>query len=150
VQETDDEIYQKCIKRLSTAGYRLTSARRMVLRVICDLPGHQTSATILQKVSELDASIGRASVFRVLDLLSRLSIIRPTYVASSTPEYVLLPENGHHAHIICPGCNQVTELNSCLFDTQLQQMAQENGIQLTGHILELFGYCPACIALGFL
>jgi Fur family ferric uptake transcriptional regulator len=135
------------IDRLSAAGYKCTPARLTVLQALCELPGHATSATILEKVHQLDASIGRASVFRVLDLLCSLAIIRPTYVTASTPEYVLMPENGHHAHIICPGCHQVTELKTCPFEDQLDEVAKNHGIKLEGHILELFGYCPNCAAL---
>jgi Fur family ferric uptake transcriptional regulator len=133
------------VQRLSSAGYKLTLARMTVLQALCELPGHCTSAVILEKVHELDASIGRASVFRVLDLLCSLAIIRPTYVSASTPEFVLMPENGHHAHIICPECHKVTELDTCPLDFHLTQVAEEYGIALSGHILELFGYCPTCI-----
>jgi|WetSurMetagenome_2_1015567.scaffolds.fasta_scaffold595550_2 Fur family transcriptional regulator, ferric uptake regulator len=139
---------QNCTHRLSAAGYKLTAARLAVIQALCELPDHSTSAEILKKVRELDTSIGRASVFRVLDLLCTLAIIHPTYVSASTPEYILMPENGHHAHIICPGCHKVTELESCPFETQLEQIAEENGIRLTGVIVELFSYCPACAALA--
>ena len=147
-KDAQKALVQTCLNRVAGAGYKLTDARQTVLQALCDLPGHSTSAEILAKVNALDPSIGRASVFRVLDLLCTLAIIRPTYVSASTPEYVLMPENGHHAHIICPGCHKVTELDDCPFDEQLQEIADMHGIQLTGHILELFGYCPACAALA--
>lgn len=143
-----EKIYAYCLARLSDSGNKVTTPRQVVLRALCDLQGHSTSTEILAKVAELDENISRASVFRVLELFSRLSIIRPTYVNSSTPEYVLLPENGHHAHIVCPGCNKVTELSLCPFESQLDQIAADYGIQLTGHILELFGYCAACSVAG--
>jgi Fur family ferric uptake transcriptional regulator len=136
------------MQRLTAAGYKLTSARLTVLQALCDLPGHCTSAVILDKVRQLDASIGRASVFRVLELLCNLTIIRPTYVAASAPEYVLMPENGHHAHILCPGCHKVTELDSCPLDSQLANVSRELGVTFSGHILELFGYCTTCVPGG--
>jgi Fur family transcriptional regulator, ferric uptake regulator len=137
-------MYEYCLARLASSGNKVTTPRQVVLQVLCELHGHCTSTEILSKVAELDAGISRASVFRVLELFSRLAIVRPTYVNSSTPEYVLLPENGHHAHIVCPGCNKVTEISMCLFEEQLEQVAAQHGIQLTGHILELFGYCETC------
>jgi Fe2+ or Zn2+ uptake regulation protein len=143
-----EENYQHCLTRLANSGNKVTAPRQVVLQALCELHGHCTSTEILQKVNELDANISRASVFRVLELFSRLAIVRPTYVNSSTPEYVLLPENGHHAHIVCPGCSKVTELSICPFESQLDQIAADYGIQLTGHILELFGYCPSCSVAG--
>ena len=139
-----EKTYQYCLTRLSKSGNKVTRPRQVILRALCDLHGHYTSTEILAKVAELDKNISRASVFRVLELFSRLAIIRPTYVNGSTPEYVLLPENGHHAHIVCPGCNKVTEISICHFQRELEKIAADHDIQLTGHILELFGYCAEC------
>src|SRR5215510_14938316 len=100
-------------QRLRDAGHKLTNARLTVLNVLESSGGHITSAEVLERVNAADPSIGRASVFRTLDLLTSLSIIRPTYINSSiTPTYVLLPD-GHHHHIICTNCNRVIEFEDC-------------------------------------
>ena len=99
--------------RLRKAGYKLTHARLTVLQVIEDLEGHCTSTEVLDAVTKIDESVGRASVFRTLDLLTQLGVIRPTYIDSSmTPRYVMLPE-GHHHHVICTNCNRVIEFDDC-------------------------------------
>src|SRR5687768_1251297 len=99
--------------RLKSAGYKLTNARLGVLQAIQDLGGHCTSGEVLEKVAATDESIGRASVFRTLELLTQLGIIRPTFMESSmTPQYVMLP-NGHHHHVICTNCNRVIEFEDC-------------------------------------
>ena len=83
--------------RLRNAGYKLTNARITVLQVIQDLGGHVTSTEVLDAVARVDEAIGRASVFRTLDLLTQLGIIRPTYIETSqTPTYVMLPGGHHH------------------------------------------------------
>ncbi|MEP6988799.1 MAG: transcriptional repressor, partial [Chloroflexota bacterium] len=69
--------------RLREAGHKLTNARLTVLNVLENNGGHLTSAEVLDQVDKIDSSIGRASVFRTLDLLTSLSIIRPTYMNSS-------------------------------------------------------------------
>ena len=103
-------------QRLRDAGYKLTNARLTVLTALEQYDGHITSTELLERVNQMDASIGRASVFRTLDLFTHLSIIRPTYIDSSvTPTYVLLPD-GHHHHIICTNCNKVIEFEECDLD----------------------------------
>ena len=49
---------------------------------------------------------GTGSVFRTLDLLTRLAILRPTFLLGRAPVYVLMSAEGHHAHIVCPRCRQ--------------------------------------------
>ena len=94
------------IQRLKQSGYRLTQARLTVLRVLEAEQGHITSSDVLDKVAEINPSIGRASVFRTLDLFTQLGIVRPTYMHTSlTPTYVLM-HGGHHHHVICTDCNR--------------------------------------------
>lgn len=118
------------------------------MQVIETHQGHLTSAEILDAVAQRDSSIGRASVFRTLDLLTRLAIIRPTYTAgSATPTYVLMPD-GHHHHIVCVQCHQTIEFADCGLDALGKKLEQELGVKLTGHLLEFYGLCMACNATG--
>lgn len=131
-------------QRLRDAGHKLTNARLTVLDVLETSGGHITSAEVLEKVNEADSSIGRASVFRTLDLLTGLSIIRPTYIHSSlTPTYVLLPD-GHHHHIICTNCNRVIEFEDCALAGMEAELESRLHVKLTGHLLEFYGLCDQC------
>lgn len=131
-------------QRLRDAGHKLTHARLTVLQVLEDSGGHITSAEVLERVSRLDARIGRASVFRALDLFTSLSVIRPTYIGTSqTPTYVLMPD-GHHHHILCTQCGRVIEFDECGLGDLAQELALRLGFRLTGHLVEFYGVCADC------
>ncbi len=138
-----DEISPRA-RRLRESGYKLTNARLTVLHVIEQSGTHMTSSEILKSVSAVDSNIGRASVFRTLDLFTHLGIIRPTYVDSSmTPAYVLLPD-GHHHHIICTYCNRIIEFDECGLERLEAELEQRYNVRLSGHLLEFFGVCADC------
>ncbi len=131
-------------QRIREAGYKLTNARLTVLLVIEESSGHITSTEILEKVSSIDSRIGRASVFRTLDLLTRLGIIRPTYISSNiTPSYVMLPD-GHHHHIVCINCNRTIEFHDCGLDAMKTELERRLDVKLSGHLLEFYGLCQDC------
>ena len=131
--------------RLREAGHKLTNARLTVLNVLENNDGHLTSAEVLEQVDKIDSSIGRASVFRTLDLLTSLSIIRPTYMNSSmTPTYVLMPD-GHHHHIVCTNCNRIIEFENCGLGTIAAELEERLHVKLTGHLLEFYGLCDKCL-----
>ena len=131
--------------RLREAGHKLTNARLTVLNVLENNDGHLTSAEVLDQVEQLDSSIGRASVFRTLDLLTSLSIIRPTYMNSSmTPTYVLMPD-GHHHHIVCTNCNRIIEFENCGLGAIAAELEERLHVKLTGHLLEFYGLCDKCL-----
>ncbi|MGB7339555.1 MAG: Fur family transcriptional regulator [Phototrophicaceae bacterium] len=132
--------------RIRQAGYKLTRARITVLEAIQHLGGHCTSAEVLEAVATADESIGRASVFRTLDMLTQLNIIRPTYVDTSmTPQYIMMP-NGHHHHVICTNCNQIFEFEDCGLSDLAQQLEQKFKLDITGHLLEFYAMCQSCVA----
>ncbi len=131
-------------QRLRDAGHKLTNARLTVLRALEASSGHMNSAAILEAVNQLDPEIGRASVFRTLELFTRLAIVRPTYIDSSaTPNYVLLPD-GHHHHIICTNCHRVIEFEECALGPLAHELEERYNVCLTGHLLELYGLCANC------
>ncbi|MBK9125962.1 MAG: transcriptional repressor [Chloroflexi bacterium] len=134
------------LQRLRDAGYRITNARAAVLKALEQSGGHLTSAQIVDIVASIDPAVGRASVFRTLDLLSRLSLIRPTYTeGSSAPVFVLLP-GGHHHHVICTHCGRVFEFENCGLEGLSARLEVNTGVHIAGHLLEFYGICADCAA----
>lgn len=134
------------LQRLRNAGYKLTQARLTVLQVLEAEHGHITSSDILEKVDEINPSIGRASIFRTLDLFTQLGIVRPTYIDTSlTPTYVMMHE-GHHHHVICTNCNRVIEFENCGLEKLTHTLEEKLNVTISGHLLEFYGLCASCKA----
>lgn len=131
------------VRRIRESGNKVTHARLTVLKALERYDGHPTSADVLDAVADIDDSVGRASVFRTLDLFTQLSIIRPTYVNTGAPQYVLLPD-GHHHHVVCLNCNRTIEFDECGLGELEARLEDELGVQLTGHLLEFYGVCKDC------
>ena len=135
------------IERMKSAGYRLTQARLTVLNILEAEPGHITSSDLLAQVERVNPAIGRASVFRALDLFTQLGIIRPTYInTSSTPSYVLL-RGGHHHHVICGECNRFIEFDDCGLEQLTRSLEAALDVSISGHLLEFYGICNDCQTL---
>ncbi len=142
------ELLSQRVIRLREGGHKLTHARLTVLDVLEKSDGHLTSTELLEKVNTVDPTIGRASVFRALDLFTRLSLVRPTYIDSSvTPTYVLLPD-GHHHHVICTNCGRVIEFPDCGLTVLAGELETRLGVKINGHLLEFYGLCEDCAALS--
>lgn len=139
-----ETTHNKRIQRIRESGNKLTHPRRVVLEALERYDGHPTSTEVVEAVNAIDESIGRASVFRALELFTQLNLIRPTYVTTGTPKYVLLPD-GHHHHIVCLNCNRTIEFGDCGLEKLQQQLEERMGVQLTGHLLEFYGFCTTCL-----
>ena len=131
------------VEALRSAGYKLTGPRLTILDLLEKSGGHITSAELLSKVEEEAPSIGRASVFRTLELMVRLGIIWTSVQGGSTIHYMLMP-GGHHHHIICTVCNKLIEFEDCRLGALMVSLERETGVHVEGHLLEVFGICQDC------
>lgn len=128
---------------LEERGYRLTSARQAILSALIDSGGHLSADELADRVHERAPQVGRMTVYRTLDLLSGLGLLRPVYQGSGAAHYVLLHE-GHHHHLVCTGCQRVIEFDDCALGDLSEVISDRFGFQVQGHLLELYGVCAAC------
>ena len=84
-------------------GYRLTAARRKIWQVLVVSGGHVTADELVRLVRAEASGVGRMTVYRTLDLLNELGLIRPVYQGTGAAHYVLM-DQGHHHHLICSTC----------------------------------------------
>jgi Fur family ferric uptake transcriptional regulator len=132
------------VDRLREAGYKITPPRLAVLEVIQREGEHLNPAEILRQAQEIHAQTGRATVYRTLELLTQLGIVRPIYVGESGPTYIRA-EGGHH-HLVCSHCGRVVDFDQCMADDMQRDLEARFGFQIRSHLLEFYGLCAACRA----
>ena len=103
------------VKRLRNAGYKITPPRLAVLEVIQREGEHLNLNEILHQAQAIYPQTGRATVYRTLELLTVLDIVRPIYVGESGPTYIRT-EGGHH-HLVCSQCGRIVDFDQCVADT---------------------------------
>ena len=130
------------VERLRDAGYKITPPRLAVLQVIEQEGGHLDPAQILLRAQEIHPAIGRATVYRTLELLTQLNIVRPIYVGEHGPTYIRA-EGGHH-HLVCSTCGIVIDFDQCVAGDMTRDLTDRFGFQIQSHLLEFYGLCAKC------
>lgn len=128
--------------RMRLAGYKLTSPRLAVLGVLDETDEHLTRAQVLARVQAANPAIGRATVYRTLDLLIRLGVVRPIYLGNQIVCFTRA-DRGHH-HLICSDCGQVVEFDECTVGELQDVLARRLNFDIRGHLLEFYGLCGQC------
>ena len=130
------------IDRLRGAGYKITPPRMAVLQVIEQEGEHLNPAEILTRAQAIYPAIGRATVYRTLEMLTAIGVIRPIYVGEHGPTYIHT-EGGHH-HLVCSVCGVVIDFEQCMADQMTQELSDRFGFQIKSHLLEFYGLCADC------
>src|SRR5690349_16062602 len=97
------------ISALDDAGYRLTGPRREVTELIAAREGHFTAADLVTDARVRRLAIGRATIFRALDLLAELKLLERLDLPEGEHAYVTC-EPAHHHHVVCSECGRVREV----------------------------------------
>jgi len=133
------------VAALDRAGYRLTEPRRSLAVLIADQDGHFTAAELVAAARSSRPGVGRATVFRTLDVLEELGVIERLDLPNGEHAYVGC-EPAHHHHVVCSRCGRTNEIRDADLQRVVRRVARQTGYRVDEHRLELFGLCPACLA----
>ncbi len=128
---------------LQEKGYRLTDARLAILAGLVSSEGHVSADELVEVVHRNAPGVGRMTVYRTLELLTELGLIRPVYQGTAAAHYILMDE-GHHHHLVCSACNKVIEFDWCILREIEQAVSGQYGFEIQSHLLEIYGHCREC------
>lgn len=131
-------------RSVEAAGYRSTASRRSVLQLIEGRRAHFTAADLIADARRQRLTIGRATIFRTLDLLVELRAVERLDLPNGEHAYVVCDPNHHH-HVVCAGCGRTRDVDDHGLRAVVAEVARHTGFRIDDHRLELFGRCPDCL-----
>jgi Fur family ferric uptake transcriptional regulator len=131
------------VRELDRAGHRMTEPRRAVAGLIAARDGHFTAAELVADARRRRLELGRATVFRALDLFASLNLVERVDLPGGEHAYVAC-DPVHHHHAICTGCGRSLDVADHGLAAVLGEIGNRSGFRVTAHRLELFGLCAAC------
>ncbi len=129
------------VEALDRAGHRLTEPRVEVARLVAGRDGHFTAADLVQDARR--HGIGRATVFRSLELFASLGLVERVDLPGGDHAYVAC-DTTHHHHAICTSCGRSLDVDDAGLAEVLAAIGRRSGFRVTAHRLEIFGLCAAC------
>jgi Fe2+ or Zn2+ uptake regulation protein len=133
------------VDALDRAGHRLTEPRRAVAGLIAARDGHFTAADLVDDARRRHLDVGRATVFRALDLFTSMGLVERIDLPDGDHAYVAC-DPVHHHHAICTGCGRSLDVADHGLADVLGEIGRRAGFRVTAHRLEIFGLCAACQA----
>jgi Fur family ferric uptake transcriptional regulator len=140
--ELGPELGPELAARLRGSGYRLTPQRELILRAVQSL-GHATPDEVLAEVRRGSSAVNLSTVYRTLEVLEELGLIRHAHLSDRAPTYH--SATGHeHFHIVCRNCGRVTSVDPEVASGLAARLQEEHRfVPDLGH-LTVFGHCLDC------
>jgi Fur family ferric uptake transcriptional regulator len=126
---------------LHQRGMRMTPQRQFVLEALLDL-GHATPEQICQYVQRSTPTVNITTIYRTLELLESLGVVRHTHLGHGAPSYSV--HEHQHVHLVCHTCGTVTETPTDLMDGLAERLLAESDFALDPSHVALSGQCREC------
>ena len=132
---------------LGRAGHFVTEPRRRVAELLADRDEHFTADELVREAGRRRLRIGRATVFRALELYEELGLVERLDLPNGAHAYVVC-QRSHHHHVVCTRCGRTANVGDLGLDRIADDVEARTGFALDSHRIELYGLCSACHAAG--
>ncbi|HTY72464.1 MAG TPA: Fur family transcriptional regulator [Actinomycetes bacterium] len=135
---------QGLLGELHDRGLRMTPQRRLVVDAVASL-GHATPEEVLTKVREVSPGVNLSTVYRNLELLGELGLLRHSHLGHG-PTTWHVPSHSGHIHLLCRACGRVTEADVALADDLVGRLRERTGFLSDMEHFAVQGTCADCAA----
>jgi Fur family ferric uptake transcriptional regulator len=130
------------VPQLRARGFRMTSQRLAILHVLRHAGTHLSPSEIYRQAKQTLPGLTEPTVYRTLEFLSDLALVRPSYNSSGHLTYEIAG-NDHH-HLVCKQCGSEIEVDHALLESLYRLLETTSGYRSIGSHVTFFGVCPHC------
>jgi Fur family transcriptional regulator, ferric uptake regulator len=131
-------------RELARTGHRTGGAREEVISLLAEQSCCLSAQDIHDGLRAGGRSVGLASVYRALDVLAQLGLVRRVDVDGTACYEPADPSGEHHHHAICDRCGKLDPFADAELERLIGGVAARLGYDVAGHDVVLRGSCPDC------
>jgi Fur family ferric uptake transcriptional regulator len=130
---------------LRAAGYRRGGARAAVIEHLARQRCAVTAQEIEAALTDEGRGVGRASVYRVLDLLAQHRLVQRLDTGDGTARFEpVVPGGDHHHHLLCERCGRLVPFDDGDLERSIENLASRLNFSVQEHDVLLHGACERC------
>lgn len=136
-----DRQMHELMRRCRDEGMNVTPQRAAIYRGLLESEDHPSPEVLYRRVHRRLPSLSLATVYKALDTLVALGLVREVDVAGDAKRYDANLDRHHH--LICTGCRKVTDFCDEGLDAAAPSKRFSDFVARTVSV-QVFGLCNAC------
>jgi Fur family ferric uptake transcriptional regulator len=130
---------------LARAGLRRGGARERIIDLLAQEPCALSAVEIEDALRAHGGRIGRASIYRVLELLVEHGLVERVTVGHELSRFErILPSGEHHHHLVCDRCGRLVAFDDPGLERAIDRVSERLGVRVEHHEVVLRGACEDC------
>jgi Fur family ferric uptake transcriptional regulator len=139
----DIDGWESVRERLHARGLRWTPQRRALVTVLSQTHGHVTGAVLVERCREQDPSTIPSTVYRTLEVLEELGVVRHGHGPDGRQQYHVLPD-AEHGHLHCRACGGAWEISADEAASIVEALQSTRGFAVDLSHVTIVGRCRDC------
>ncbi len=141
--EAEADPWAGVASRLRATGLRWTPQRRTLIEVLRTHEGHVTATELIARCRAIDPTTAPSTVYRTLDLLEEMDLVRHGHTPDGREDYHVLPDQ-EHGHLHCAGCGHTWEIDAETGAIVGQALEAQLGFAVDLSHVTISGWCAGC------
>jgi Fur family ferric uptake transcriptional regulator len=130
---------------LSQAGLKRGGARERVIELLASKPCALSAVEIDDELRAAGRPTGRASIYRVLELLAEHGLVERVEVGDGQARFERShPSGEHHHHLVCDSCGRLVAFDDPGLERAIDLLSDRLGVRIVSHDVLLHGACQRC------
>jgi Fur family ferric uptake transcriptional regulator len=131
---------------LRQAGLRHAEARERVIELLATQPCALSAVEIKETLETRGRTIGLASIYRALELLSEHGLVERVAVEPGLARFERSLPGGehHHHHLVCEQCGRLVAFDDPALERAISGVSKRLGVKVEHHEVLLRGACEDC------
>ena len=125
-------------------GLKYTKQRASILKMLTESDQPVGAEQVFLELQKNGVNANLSTVYRILESLASKGIIIKTSIGSDTKVLFEMNSSVHKHRMICINCKKMTSVEGCPLDEYEKMLKDKLGFDVTGHKLEIYGYCEKC------
>jgi len=136
--------FEAVLQKLRSGGFRLTRARRSIIRIFLDSGAPLSAAEVMALLLKVNVKVNKTTVYREIDFLMSQDMLLELHLGDGRKRYEIIKDDHHH-HLFCVNCSGVecVELERCL-EAEEKRISEEKNFRTIKHSLKFHGLCVKC------
>jgi len=128
---------------IRSRGGRLSAARRLILETLFAADGPTSAELIAERVGHRGPALGLTSVYRNLERLEALGVVRHVHLGHGPGLYALVG-GGEREYLVCERCDRVRSVEPQSLDAVRAEIRERFGYEARFNHFPISGLCPDC------
>lgn len=135
-------------EKLRRSGLKNTRTRAALIEVLEQSERPLSAEEVFLGLKRKKRAANLSTVYRALEAMAEKELVSKLSITGEDRSLYELNRLLHRHYLVCLRCKKILAISYCPLGDYEKKLSESTGFEISGHKLDVYGYCPDCIKTG--